>query len=111
MKFNAVQVKQVMDKTGAAEWDCRRALSEMDGDVNATVRWLFESSQVALDGMQVYDWWRVVDEPLFTAEQYEQFKAETGADKFTCERSLAETGGDLRQAIELARRYMKEQQT
>ena len=111
MKFNAVQIKHVMDKTGAAEWDCQRALSEQEGDVDAAIRFLFESSKVVLHGVQIYDWWRAMDEPLFTPEQYEQVKAETGADKFTCERALAETRGSLPEALELARRYMKEQQS
>ena len=110
MRFNAVQVKQVMQKTGCSEWDSQRGLSEKDGDVEAAVRFLFESSQVILKGVQIYDWWRVADEPVFTPEQYEQVRRGTGADEFTCERALAETGGDTDKAIALARKYHQEKQ-
>ena len=111
MKFNAVQVKHVMQKTGAAEWDCRRALAERDGDVAAAIRSLFETSQVILEGVQVYDWWRVADERLFTDEQAERVRGGTGADTFTCERALAETGGDVDAALALARKYRGEKET
>ncbi|MFA5865157.1 MAG: hypothetical protein WC975_10780 [Phycisphaerae bacterium] len=108
MKFNAVQVKEVMQKTGCGEWDCQRALSEHDGNVDAAVRFLFESSKVILEGVEVYDWWRVAKVPLFTHAQYEHVLKATGGDKFTCERALAETSGDLNKAVILARKYMRE---
>ena len=111
MKFNAVQVKQVMQKTHCAQWDCQRALSEKDGDVNAAVRFLFESSKVILEGVQVYDWWRTVETPLFTDEQCSHVHELTGADAFTCQRALAETGGDTDKAVALARRYHQEKQS
>lgn len=110
MKFTAVDIKHVMRKTGCAEWDCRRALAEKDGDTNAAVRFLFESSQVILQGVQVYDWWRVADERIFTEEQVERLRAETGAAPFTCERALAETGGNTDAALDLARKYHRENQ-
>lgn len=111
MKFNDVQVKQVIQKTNCAEWDCRRALAENDGHVDAAVRFLFESSQVILQGVQVYDWWRVADQPLFTDQQYQQVRQATAADQFSCERALAETNGDVDRAIDLARQYQQENQT
>ena len=111
MRFNAVQVKQVMQKSGCAEWDCQRALSEKDGDVDVAVRFLFESSKVILEGVQIYDWWRTTAKPMFTDEQYNHVRQLTGADEFTCQRALAETNGDTDKAVTLARRYHQENQS
>ena len=100
-----------MQKTGCAEWDCQRALAQQDGDVEAAIRFLFETSQVILEGVQIYDWWQVAEEPLFTDEQFERVRDETGADTFTCERALAETGGDMVAALALARMHLAEKET
>ena len=78
--------------------------------MGAAIRFLFESSQVILEGVQIYDWWRVADERLFTDEQVEQVRADTGADTFTCERALAEAHGDTDTALALARKYQREAQ-
>ena len=110
MKFTSVEVKRVMQNTNCGEWDCQRALAMKDGDVDAAIRFLYESSNVILEGVQVYDWWRVAEEQLFGPEQFEQVQSETGADKFTCERALAECNGNVQEAIELAKRYLKESQ-
>ena len=110
MKFTSVEVKRVMQKTSCGEWDCQRALAMKDGDVDAAIRFLYESSSVILEGVQICDWWRVADEQLFTPQQYEQVLRETGADEFTCERALAESKGNVYQAIKLAKRYLKDAQ-
>ncbi len=39
-QISAALVKQLRDKTGAGMMDCKKALSEVDGDVEAAVDWL-----------------------------------------------------------------------
>ena len=40
MSVSAAQVKELREKSGAGMMDCKKALSETDGDMNAAVDWL-----------------------------------------------------------------------
>ena len=40
MSISATQVKELRDKTGAGMMDCKQALNENNGDINAAVDWL-----------------------------------------------------------------------
>mgnify|MGYP002639411304 CR=1 FL=1 len=42
MKISASLVKQLRDKTGAGMMDCKRALTETDGDIDQAIDWLRE---------------------------------------------------------------------
>lgn len=60
MKITAKQVKELRDKTGAGMMDCKKALTETDGDMEKAVDWLREkgisqaekkSSRAAAEGV------------------------------------------------------------
>jgi translation elongation factor EF-Ts len=40
MSITAAMVKELRDKTGAGMMDCKKALAETDGDMEAAVDWL-----------------------------------------------------------------------
>ncbi|MCA9772162.1 MAG: translation elongation factor Ts, partial [Myxococcales bacterium] len=40
MAISATHVKELREKTGAGMMDCKKALSETDGDMEAAVDWL-----------------------------------------------------------------------
>ena len=42
MEINAKQVKELRDKTGAGMMDCKKALSENNGDIEKATNWLRE---------------------------------------------------------------------
>jgi elongation factor Ts len=47
MEIRAESVKELRDKTGAGFMDCKKALSEASGDLDAAVRWLREKGLAA----------------------------------------------------------------
>lgn len=42
MAISAKQVKELREKTGAGMMDCKKALTECDGDLDKAVDWLRE---------------------------------------------------------------------
>ncbi|RZV48945.1 MAG: elongation factor Ts, partial [Sphingomonadaceae bacterium] len=40
MAISAAQVKELRDRSGAGMMDCKKALAETDGDIEAAVDWL-----------------------------------------------------------------------
>ena len=42
MAIKASQVKELREKTGAGMMDCKKALTETDGDIAAAIDWLRE---------------------------------------------------------------------
>ena len=46
--ISAKDVKALRDRTGAGMMDCKRALNETGGDVEAAVNWLREFSAASL---------------------------------------------------------------
>jgi len=46
MAITAKQVKELRDRTGAGMMDCKKALTECDGDIDKAIDWLRESGKV-----------------------------------------------------------------
>ena len=46
MAITAKQVKELRERTGAGMMDCKKALTECDGDINKAIDWLRESGKV-----------------------------------------------------------------
>ena len=64
-EVTAALVKELRDKTGAGMMDCKRALGDTDGDLEAAVDWLRKkglaaaakkSGRVAAEGLVDYEW-------------------------------------------------------
>jgi elongation factor Ts len=102
--ISAAQVKELREKTGAGMMDCKKALTENDGDMEAAVDWLRtkglaaaakKAGRVASEGLVACDGNRgavveVNSETDFVARN-EQFQAFVG----NVAKLALETGGDL----------------
>ncbi len=52
MEITAEMVKNLREQTGAGIMDCKKALSEADGDIEAAISWLREKGMKASEGRQ-----------------------------------------------------------
>ena len=46
MAISASMVKELREKTGAGMMDCKKALTNTDGDMDKAVEWLRENGQI-----------------------------------------------------------------
>ena len=56
MAITASQVKELREMTGAGMMDCKKALTNTDGDMDAAVEWLRENGLANPDVLQQRVW-------------------------------------------------------